>query len=534
MTLKENKSLVSSRIKDFLCSANAYSHDTHNIQCLETHISWIFLTGEFAYKVKKPVTLGFVDFSTLTLRKHFCEEELRLNRRFAPKIYLEVVTINQVNDVLTVNGNGPIVDFAVKMRQFSQAALLSNLCNQNRLSDDIIDQMAEKIAHFHLSLNAIEPLSDSIESVKHSVFSNLEEIQELEYLARESDQLRRIESNTHTQFSKLIPILKERQKGGFIRDCHGDLHLGNIANIGGEVTLFDCIEFNEEFRYIDVICDIAFTLMDLDFRQRTTQANRLLNQYLELTGDYNGLHLLRFYQIYLALVRAKVHLIQANQSQSPPSSRSELYHKFKSYLDLAESYFDSSLPVMILMSGLSGSGKSTIAAQLAYHSGAIRIRSDVERKRLYNLSALDSSSKMTHIDIYSEAATEDTFAHLQTLVTAIVHAGYSCIVDATFIRQPQRDDFIQLANKLECPIHILYCYAEQATLERRIRQRALSQRDASEADISVLYSQIQSQDPFTQEERQHLHQIDSEKELDLPHLINLLGMEQDPKQHMER
>lgn len=524
MKLTNKEGGAPNRIQQSLCSASAYSHDADTIQCLETHISWIFLTGKFAYKVKKPVALGFVNFSTLALRKHFCEEELRLNRRFAPNLYHEVVTINQRHGELVVDGEGTIVDYAVKMRQFPQDALLSHLCENNKLTDNIIDQVAQKIAKFHLSMDASEMSSDSVEAIKHSVFSNLDEILKIPCLPQDKEPLHRIHTHLRQQFPKLIPFFEQRQKSGCIRDCHGDLHLGNIAYIDGEITLFDCIEFNAAFRHIDIICDVAFTLMDLNFRQRTNQANRLLNQYLELTGEYRGLPVLRFYQLHLALVRAKVALIQANQGQSPPSSHCERYLEFQAYLDLADRFLQAAPPFIILMSGLSGSGKSTVAAQLAHQSGAIRIRSDVERKRIFNLGALDSSSNLTDIDIYSDAATKDTFSHLKNLTTLIIQSGYCCIVDATFIHQDQRSDFIQLSKSLQCSLHIVYCHAKQSTLEKRIEQRALSRRDPSEADISVLHTQIDNLDPFSDEEQQYLYDVDTDTDVDTSLIMEYLGM----------
>ena len=507
---------VSARLLQALQNPSLYDHPIHEFQVIETHISWVLLTGNFAYKIKKPVDLGFLDFSTLARRRHFCAEELRLNRRLAPDLYLEVVTITGIPEKPEFNGRDPAIEYAVKMKQFSQQSLLINVLHQGQLKATHIDALAIQLAEFHARIQVAGPntpfgLPDTLAKPVLANFQFLPA--EASHLFGE-DRIEALRIWTEREQTDRQGIFLERKSNGFIRECHGDLHLGNIALLDSRVVIFDCIEFNESLRWIDVMSELAFTVMDLIDRGRLDFAYRLLNHYLEQAGDYNGLVVLRYYLTYRAMVRAKVAGIRLEQEEEGGTLRKSAQKDLKGYLELAECLTQPTPASLIIMHGLSGSGKSTISQMVLEMMGAIRLRSDIERKRLFGLAAEARSRDASVSSIYGSEATERTYHKLEKLAEEILDAGYTVIVDATFLKKAQRQPFQNLASRKHIPYFILDVVASKSIMKDRVSQREKNQLDASEATVTVLEDQLRHQELFTVKELPFVVRIQNEETFD--------------------
>lgn len=481
------------------------------VELIETHISWVLLAGDRAYKLKKPLDLGFLDFSTLEKRRAACEEELRLNGRLAPQIYEAVVPITGSACAPQLDGNGPVLDYAVRMQRFAQSQLLDHLQRHGRLTTALLDTAAAEIARFHHQLTPAA--ADSPHGTPERVWAPAEQnfVQiDTTPLARSErprlDALRTWSAREHT--TKRAAFL-QRKAEGHIRECHGDLHLGNMVAIDEQVVLFDCIEFNADLRWIDTLSEAAFLVMDLEDRGEAALAHRCLNRYLELTGDYRGITVLRFYLVYRSLVRAKVNAIRSAQGGIAPGDRERTLGAAADYLALAERYTRPIAPRLYLTHGLSGSGKTTLTQQLLEARGMLRIRSDVERKRLAGLSAGDRSASALAQGLYEPAMTARTYTVLQALAAAILRAGWPVIVDAAFLRAEQRAPFFALAEGLNAPVTLLHFDAPAGILKERISRRLREGADASEADLGVLRHQIDHCEPLTPAERSHAIEFDT-------------------------
>jgi len=476
-----------------MLQADFYPHATDNIRLIETHISSVFLTGEYAYKVKKAVNFGFLDFSDLTRRQFYCEEELRLNRRLAPDLYLQLVPIYQHQDgySLQATNDASPIEYAVKMRQFDPQNQLDCLLARQQLSIEHMEELAMQISNFH-QIAAIAddtlPWGEQTDVTK-PCFDNFPIIEKI--LHDDSDAMQQLaELNTWTsqQQAHLADTFKQRKQQQKIRECHGDMHLGNIAVVNGKITLFDCIEFNETFRWVDVISDLAFLLMDLQYNGRADFAHRLLNAYLTQAGDYDGLEVLQFYLVYRALVRAKIASLQNNKAVC------------LAYVQLAKRYTQQQAPILAITYGVSGSGKSWGSRKICDEKGWIHLRSDVERKRIAGVSLTDRNAEDK---LYESGMSRKTYDQLHQFAATAIKAGYSVIVDATFLKQADRQRFQDLAEQLACDYQILHFTASLERLEQNIRQRQQRNDDPSDATVEVMYQQREQWlEPLIKDERQ--------------------------------
>lgn len=483
-----------------LMRARAYPHPVTGPVLVETHISWVLLTGRYAYKLKKPVNLGFLDFSSLELRHRACLDELRLNRRFAPEIYLDVVPISGPVDAPVIGGAGPVIEYAVKMREFPQAAQLDRLLAAGQLAPADIEALAASIAGFHQAApraSADGPYA-SPEAIRKSAHDNLARLLPRTE-TRTHERLESLARWTKARGESLSDLMMARRRAGFVRELHGDLHLGNVARIGARMLPFDCIEFSAELRWIDVISDLAFLTMDLHFRGRGDLAYLALNRYLEITGDYAGVRLLRYFEVYRALVRAKVALIRGDSTAGEVHASQA--RELEGYVRLAEQRCRSEGPAMILMHGMSGSGKTWLSDRLMSSMPAVRVRSDLERKRLHGMAADAASGSPVAGGLYAPAESARTYDHLAEAATSILHGGENVIVDAAFLRRADRLRFRNLALTLDVPYVIASCHASVAELERRIAERSRAATDPSEADRAVLDHQLDTAEPLTEDER---------------------------------
>ncbi len=506
-----------------LCNPSLHGSQTVGVRVVETHISWVLLTGETAYKIKKPVNFGFLDFSTLALRQRFCQEELRLNRRLAPFLYEAVVAITGKPGQIGFDGSGPALEYAVKMKQFDESSLADRLLEQNRLTTAQIDVLAQTLADFHGKADCAEANDPHggpkkiLAAAEHN-FDHL-----LRLCGDRAELLNDLLSWTKAEFARLSEVFQARKNAGFVRECHGDLHSGNLVLLGGILVPFDCIEFSEDLRWIDCMNDIAFLFMDIDERGWRYLAWRLLNRYVELSGDYPGLQILNFYCVYRALVRAKVVALSLGQA-ADPGEQSRLKVQCHRYLDYALDAIQQKAPVLLITHGFSGSGKSTVAKALSERLPAIRIGSDIQRKRLAGLDAQDrSQSKLQH-GIYSPAMTRNTYGLLLRHAEILLQSGFNVLLDATYLVSENRRHCRELANRLGVGFVILDFRASEAVLSSRIAERLLRGDDPSEASQEVLALQATKANPLQAEEIPFTLAIDTSGGMDIDEILLAAGI----------
>ena len=481
------------------------------VDLVETHISWVLLTGATAYKIKKAVDLGFVDFTTLPRRRFFCEEELRLNRRLAPTIYLDVVAIMGTIEHPVPGGSGPPLEYAVKMREFPQTALASHVLARRELTAAHIDALAADIAAFHscVAVARADSAFGMPGDIREIALQNFDAPRASAEDATERADLDALYDWTQREHAACVRLFVQRRVQGFVRECHGDLHLGNMVLIDGRLTVFDCIEFNDRLRWIDVMSEVAFVVMDLQDRGAPALAHRFLNDYLEITGDYAGLPLLRFYLTYRAMVRAMVTRLRVTQMDAGEARR-ELDAEYRAYLGLARHFARPSRPAIVITHGFSGCGKTTLTQEFLELTGAVRIRTDIERKRLHGLRADERTDSAIASGLYAADATRATYHRVLADARCVVAAGDIAVVDATFLHRWQRDLFRQFSADLGIPFVIVAFAATEATLRRRLAQRSREGRDASDADIAVLEHQLRTQEPLGPDERTYVVDFDTE------------------------
>lgn len=474
------------------------------VTLIQTHSSYVFLTGDYAYKIKKPVNFGFLDYSSLEKRKHFIEEELRLNRRTAPGLYLGAVAIHQLGDRYHLEGPGEVVEYAVKMRQFAPGKLFSDLIQAGQLVPELMVKLAEQVAQFHRSAASNTDITrfGQVSQIRQAFDENYAQSQPYIGRGQTQQQLSDTQAYTDRIFAEWGDRFQTRMDQGKIRECHGDLHLGNICLWDGQVRLFDCIEFNEAFRFVDVLEDIAFTVMDCDAQGRPDLGTIFLNSYLEQTGDWEGVALLPLYLSRQAYVRAKVTSFRLDDPQLSEEMREQLKSQAAHYYQLAWQYTQPQSGQLILMSGLSGSGKSTVARQLSKMSSAIHIRSDAMRKHLAGIPLQQRGEP----SLYSPAMSQQTYARLQALGLELAGLGHRVILDATYDRHTLRESLLAAAQAADIPVHILVCEASVEVLRDRLTQR---QGDVSDATIDILERQITTAEPIEPTEPVHVLKLDT-------------------------
>ena len=494
-----------------LLSGAAFSHQANHPRLIETHISWVILTGEFAYKIKKPVNLGFVDFSTLELRQHFCEEEIRLNRRTAPDLYLDVVPISADEDGFRV-GTGPAVEYAVRMRQFPDDARLDQQLEMGKLDEQDLHALAASIASFHAGLPVRETSGDDadLRRVWKPVQVGFDHIKPALDDPLDLSVLSQIEVWTQIQFNTLKQRFRCRARNGFVREGHGDLHLANLFRMADRIIPFDCLEFNPGLRWIDQVSDIAFLIMDLMAKGREDLASAFLNTWLEHSGDYEGLEVLRFYIVYRCLVRAKVAAIRVRSSADIFIGDSK--RECRRYLYLALKLVNHPRPCLLITHGFSGSGKSWLGRHLATALPAVRVRSDIERKRLFGLKPMQHSGSELDSGMYGADATEQTYEKLAAICETGVRAGFNMIADATFLQRHQRQRFLHLAAWLRAKPVILDCSAPTHLLLQRIERRLAKKQTESEATLLVLEQQLRHHQPLDPQEQMLAVRMPARKE----------------------
>lgn len=470
------------RLVDALRDPALYPYPVDRVELIETHISFVLLAGAFAYKIKKAVDLGFVDYLSLAARRFFCSEELRLNGRLAPSLYLGLCAVTGSCEAPRLAGDGEAIEYAVRMKRFAERDLFSEALAAKRLPDSAVDGLGRRLAAFHAA--APRAPQDSEFGSPAAVWAPVAAC--LAFFASRAEPVESLKAWCEAENLRLAPFFEWRRREGLIRECHGDLHLGNLVLQSGEAFAFDGIEFNPGLRWIDPVCDLAFAVMDFAARGRPELGWRLLGAWLEEGGDFAGLQALRFDQVYRALVRAEVAVLRG----ADPSP----------YLDCARRLIRPPRPVLLLMHGFSASGKSRLARRIAPRLGAILLRSDVERKRIAGLAPLARSDSSPDSGLYTEAMTRATLLRLASLADQLLGWGYPVIVDATFLLAWQRRLFLDLAQSRGIAVAILDCRVPRDELRGRLAARLARGRDASEATLDVLEAQFERAEPLAAEE----------------------------------
>ena len=469
-----------------LLSPESYSHACSNIRVVETHISWVFLTGQFAYKLKKPIDLGFLDFSTLAKRRFYCLEELRCNALFAPEIYLELARIHRdTNGRYTVDGTGEVVEYAVKMRQFDDAEQLDHILENDELDVDLLRDFAAELARIYEKSRRVDTLNRGADAVLAPLLANFHALSATPETRRFTESIAGIRAWSLNAHKRLKNLFAQRARHGWIRECHGDLHLSNLVRTNSGIRAFDCIEFNSELREIDTISDVAFLFMDCAVRDRTDVAYSFIDGYLDATADYTGARLLRFYAVYRSMVRAKVAALQLAQSFDRRAVQ-----KVERHIDWAQAITSARLGRCYLMCGVSGSGKSYLAARLVAPLAALRLRSDRLRRAIANSAYELSSGPALDGGLYSDTMKTQVYDALLDLSRELISAGENVIIDATFLAPAERQKFYQLARELHCRYLLILCEAPHEILKQRITKRQLTNDDPSAATLAVLERQL--------------------------------------------
>ena len=504
---------LDSRLIDALRDPAGYPHPVRSVELIETHISWLLLTDELVYKIKKPIKLDFLDFSTLDRRRFYCNEEIRLNQPWAPDIYLDVVPITECDGRPRIAGEGAAVEYAVRMRRFEQDLRLDRQLELGRLSAVDMHELGHNIASRHAAAEIVPAgkRDEYLVLTKEFMSDNFRALDGF----IEQAELDRLRQWTEREVGRLDELLARRFDDGFVRDCHGDLHLANLVRLHDGITTFDCIEFSEDLRHIDVICDIAFLVMDLVEKERHDLAAHFLNRYLECSGDYAGVALLSLFFVYRCLVRAKVAVIRSREREVADDSRADLAEAEK-YCDMAGRQTAHRLPLLVVMSGLSGSGKTRVAHELLAALPAIRIRSDIERKRMFGLRETEDSGSAVGAGIYTAAAGRDVYARLMDSARRILHAGHNVIIDAAFLHKADRTAALQLAQDCDCAAVIVEVNVPVQLLRERIRHRGAG---ASEAGLEVLEHQLATADPIDEAERDRTIVFENLGDIDVAELL---------------
>jgi hypothetical protein len=472
-------------------------------------MSWVVLTGLFAYKVKKPVRYAFIDASTLERRRFLCEEELRLNRRFTPDLYLDVVPIVRDRDQLKVGGHGDPVEFAVRMHEFDPSQELAAQLEQDKVTTQEMDAFATQIAKAHLraAVTTAEDQFGTFKKIHAAMLANFSLLRTHLGSPQELKLLERLATWTADSLARLEPLIHSRRQTGMVRECHGDLHARNIVRWRRQWLPFDCLEFDPDLRWVDVMSDVAFLFMDLMSRRREDLAHEFLSHYLEETGDYEGLRLLPLYAAYLALVRAKVDALGAETAG--PDERQALELRLAERLATAVRFMGAEPPALVIMHGVTASGKSWLSERLVSGLHAVRIRSDLERKRLAGIAPLAQRRLGIGEGDYSAAMMQRTYERLLECAESALDGARNVIVDATFLDPAYREMFQSLALRRRCRFLIVSCMSDAATLETRLATRARSNLDPSEATRAVLDQQLRYHQPLTAEELRHAVQVDT-------------------------
>jgi len=472
-----------------MLSPATYGEPTATVQHLQTHISHIFLTDCFVYKIKKPVDFGFLDFTTLEKRRHFCEEELRLNRRLSPDIYLGVVPLCRAADgSYNLRGNGEVVEYAVKMKRMPAERMMSLMLERGEVSEAQIDAIAERVAQFHgeAERGGGIALFGTVEALSVNWLENLRQTEA--YIGRTITAAEHadITAWAFRLLDQQSALFRERVKNGYIRECDGDLHSENICLDNGQIHIFDCIEFNEKFRFSDTAADVAFLAMDLEYHGRRELAERFIGSYVSAGNDTGLRQVLPLYLANRAFIRGKVESFRLDDPLISADQKGAAAERARRFFRLAHGYVlrERLALTLFLTCGLTGCGKSALAAELAFQLGLAQLSSDCERKKLAGLAPTARGAA-----IYDHDWNQATYGQLLQLAREQLAAGRSVVVDATFRDQQERRRFREAAAELGAETVTLLLDCPEALVRTRLEQRQADNTSVSDGTWQVYLRQ---------------------------------------------
>jgi len=493
---------------DHLKNPKFYGPHVKSVHLLQTHISYVALTGTYAYKVKKAVNFGFLDFSTLDKRKYFCEEELRLNKRLCPDMYLDVLPITQKENTLELNGDGTIVEYALKMKEFPQEYIMTNMLQQAKISEETIDHLCTILVDFY---NLQEPSEEikkygELQAVKQNIDENFNQTKPMIGFTIPKETYWYIKEATTKFFERKKEVFGQRIKEGRIYDCHGDLHSGNIIVTGQNIHIFDCIEFNDRFRFCDVASDIGFLSMDLDYLNYPYLSGYLIQKYVEKSRDINIYSVLNFYKSYRAFVRGKVQGYQLNDPHIDPEKKNSLVATAQRYFDLSRYYarlflldLQKNKPLVFLVAGLSGTGKSTIARKIAVDYHAIQINTDVVRKEIAGIDKFEQHHDQFNTGLYDPKKIDDTYDKVMEQAAIFLKKNENVVLDATFQKKKYRDMARHAAAKYHATLVEVQCVCPDDVVKKRLEDR-LKKKSVSDGRWEIYLQQKTTFEPFSSEE----------------------------------
>ncbi len=493
-----------------------YPHPVEKVEKRETHISLVFLTGQYVYKIKKPVDFGFLDFTTLEKRKYCCEQEIHLNRRLTSDVYLDLLTLRKKGSNLVLGDTGEIVEYVIKMRQLSDEDTLAYLLRNDQLKRDHVSRLAGRLAEFYTSA-ARDSSIDAFGSVDTIEFNTEENFSQTRPFVPDiipADRYDFIREATRGFLSSRKGLFERRIENGWIRDCHGDLRCEHVYFEDGDIQVIDCIEFNDRFRYGDVASDLAFLLMDLDFLGYGGTGNELVREYVNACYDPDFFTVLDFYKCYRAYVRLKVSCLQISGGTLKPDEELRVREEAGKYLEL--SYRAACClrrPMLWLVCGLPASGKSRMAREISLRYQIPLFSSDVIRKELFGFRPEDRVDEDFGQGIYSPEASSKTYGKLLELADGSLKEGMSVVLDATFGKSEARDKAASIAAKRDASFVIVHCKPPLGTIERRLRARE-GRKLVTDARLKHLEGHVKSFEKLRENELKKSIVVDTERKFE--------------------
>ena len=454
-----------------LLSPKAYPETPKQIKLVQTQMSFVFLADKYVYKVKKPVNLGYLDYTTLDKRHFYCQREVELNRRLCPEVYLGVVPITKGKGSFLMGGQGEVIEYAVKMRRLPQEAMMDVLLASNQVSPEMVTRVAQRLAKFHqeAETNASISAFGELKAINKNTEENFTQTEKYIGKTISQEEYQRIREYTDSVIEGNASLFHRRIADGRIRDCHGDLHAAHICFTAG-ICIYDCIEFNDRFRYCDVASEVAFLAMDLDHYGRADLSNAFVDAYIDMSQDRELSQLLNFYKCYRAYVRGKVESFKLDDPYITKAEKRQTLDIASSYFDLAYSYIRSK-PILFITAGLVGTGKTTLAQALARRLGLVVISSDVTRKQLASISVTEHRFEEFDTGIYSAEFSRKTYDKMFSQAKDILSGGRSVILDASFIKAEERLKAKRLAEKMGADFFIVECSLDEESIKQRLAQR---------------------------------------------------------------
>lgn len=460
----------------FLSSPKSYSSSVKKVKHIDTrYLSDVFLTGKFAYKIKKPVNYGYLDFTSLAKRKYYCYQELKLNRRFSPEMYLDVLPLTEKNGQLKLGGNGQAVEYVLKMKEIPQQYLMNLLLAKNKINKKILVKLAQIIAKFHAQAKSSKKISQfgSLQTIKQNWQENFNQAKPFISRAISSRDFFFLKNSIESFIKNNQQVFQQRIKDKKIKDCHGDLHKGNIFVTPQKIYIFDCIDFNERFRYQDVLNEIAFFAMEMDFVGRQDLSDFFVDHYFKFSKDQASKRLFLFYKCYRAYIRAKVWCFSLDRKDLSTKQKEINRRKAQKYFKLAKKYVEEmEEPILILGAGLPGIGRSIRLKILAQKTKAMIIDSDVLRQQIKK-SNYDKKSKLL------------VYQKMIRLAEKYLEHGKNVILDATFSKEKYRQLAKNLVKKLKTRYCFIEFYCSDEIAKLRFQERAKEKNPISQANWQV-------------------------------------------------